>query len=108
MNRLKTLLGEPDEPDRPDDFYEIESRFEVYAVSRHTAEDVARRLDEHPPPRWIAFRDLTGAGHRILASKIARISESTTAQRAARREFRRARRLEDKSDRRPWEDDDYG
>jgi hypothetical protein len=57
--------------------------------------------------QWITFRDLTGAQHRIRASKISRISESTVAQRAAEREFHRARREEDRRDRQPWEDDEF-
>jgi len=59
-----------------------------------------------PTDHNVTFRDLTGAQHRILASKISRISESTVAQRAAEREFSRARREEDRRDRRPWEDDE--
>jgi hypothetical protein len=42
----------------------------------------------------------------VPAAQINRISESTAAQREAVREFERARRLEEKKDRRPWEDDD--
>ena len=53
-----------------------------------------------------ARRDLVGARHRVLAAHVYRISESTAALRAACRAFHRARRLEAKADRRPWEDDD--
>jgi hypothetical protein len=42
----------------------------------------------------------------VLTEQITRISESTADQRTADREFDRARRLEEKQDRRPWEDDD--
>lgn len=105
MNRLEEYFGDPREPEREDDYFEIESRCDTFAVSRETAIEVERRLDQLPPPRWIAFRDLTGARHRILAAQISRVSECTAAQRAAGREFNRARRLEDKQDRRPWEDD---
>ncbi|MEX2153952.1 MAG: hypothetical protein WD825_11485 [Gemmatimonadaceae bacterium] len=51
MNRLKTLLGEPQEPERPDDFFEIECRYETFAVSRQTAQEVERRLDREPSSR---------------------------------------------------------
>ena len=106
MNRLKDFFGDPREPDSQDDYYEVDCRFDAWAVSRATASELERRLDELPPPRWIVFRDLTGARHRIRAAHVQRISECTAAQRAASREFSRARRLEDKKDRRPWEDDD--
>jgi hypothetical protein len=104
MNRLKHLLDNPGPPEGPDDFYEIECGYNTFIISGKVALDVERRLDQSPPPVWIAFRDLTGARHRILAAKILRISESTSAQRASEREFRRARRVEDKGDR-PWEED---
>jgi hypothetical protein len=106
MNRLKTLLGQSPDPERPDDYYEIEWKYKHFAVDRRTAEDVARRLSEDPPPKWIVFRDLNGSRHRVVAKKISRISESTVSQRQAEREFDRARREEDRRDRRPWEDDD--
>jgi hypothetical protein len=107
MNRLKRLLGGPEEPERPGDFYEIVFRYEAIAVTRQAAQDVARQLDHVPPPQWIEFRDLSGAWHRVLASGITQISESTAAQRELDREFRRARRLEEKSGRLPWEDDEF-
>ncbi len=106
VNRLKELLEQPPDPERDDDFFEVETDQDLFAVSRETAVEVERRLDQLPPPRWVVFRDLTGARHRVLAARVHRVSESTASQRAARRAFFRARRLEDKADRRPWEDDD--
>ena len=106
MNRLKDFFEQPPEPERQDDYFEIDAYGGSYAVSRETACEVERRLDQLPPPHWIVFRDLTGARHRVLATYVRRISECTAAQRAADRAFHRARRLEDKADRRPWEDDD--
>ena len=105
MNRLREYFEEPPEPERQDDYFEIESHDDTFAVSRETAIEIERRLDQRPTPRWIVFHDLVGARHRVLASHIRSISESTAAQRAAGREFNRARRLEEKQDRRPWEDD---
>ena len=106
MNRLEEFFREPSEPERTDDFFEIESFCNAFAVSRETALEVQRLLDQVPSPRWVTFRDLVGAQHRVLVRLIYRISESTAAQRAAEREFHRARRLEEKKDRRPWEDGD--
>jgi len=105
MNRLKDFFNDPPEPESQDDYFEIDCRFDAFAASRATASELERRLDELPPPRWIVFRDLTGARHRIRAGHVQCISECTAAQRAARREFSRARRLEDKQDR-PWGDND--
>ena len=106
MNRLKDFFHDPREPESQDDFYEVEKRYRSFAVTRQTAAAIERALDQDPPPRWVVFRDLTGSRHRVLAEQISRISESTASQRAADRAFDRARRLEDKQDRRPWEDDD--
>lgn len=105
MNRLLDYFEDPQEPEGQKDYFEIETPYDYFAISRETAMEVERRLDQLPPPRWIAFRDLAGAWHRVLAGSVYRVSESTAAQRAARRAFYRARRLEDKADRRPWEDD---
>ncbi|HEX6536810.1 MAG TPA: hypothetical protein VF041_19645 [Gemmatimonadaceae bacterium] len=106
MNRLKEFLEPQEDPESSGAFWEIETHYDYFVVSREMAMEVERRLDQLPPPRWIAFRDLAGARHRVLATQIYRVSESTPAQRAARRAFHRARRLEEKADRRPWEDDD--
>jgi hypothetical protein len=105
MNRLEDLFRDPLEPEREDDYFVIETHFDSFAVSLETAIEVERWLDHQPPPRWVVFRSSTGARHRVLAAQIYRISECTAAQRAAGREFNRARKLEDKKDRRPWEDD---
>ena len=105
MNRLEDYFADPPEPESERDFFEIETHYDYFAVSRETAAEVERRLDQLPPPRWIAFRDLAGAWHRVVTAHVYRVSESTAAQRAARRAFYRARRQEDKADRRPWEDD---
>jgi hypothetical protein len=107
MNRLRDYFGDPPEPDgRDDDYFMIGCRGMSLAVTRETAVEVERWLDHQPPPRWVVFNDLAGSRHRILTEYIYRITESTAAQRAADREFDRARRLEEKKDRRPWEEDD--
>lgn len=105
QNRLEDLFRDPLEPETPDEYWVIETRPDTFIVSRETAMEVERRLDQLPPPRWVVLRDMSGGRHRILVSDIYRITESTPATRAACRAFWRARRLEDKNDRRPWEDD---
>jgi hypothetical protein len=105
MNRLEDLFGTPPDPERTDDYFEIETHYDLFAVSGETAQEVERRLDACPTPRWIAFTDLAGRRHRIVAAHLYRISECTAQQRQAAREFYRARRAEDKADKRPWEED---
>jgi hypothetical protein len=106
MNRLKDFFDSTPEPEGEDNYFIIESLYDTFAVSRETADDVARQLGRHPAPRWVTFRDLGTAFHRVLAGHVYRLSESTAQQRAASRAFWRARKLEAKADRRPWEDDD--
>ena len=105
MNRLEEFFGNPPDPERSDDYFEIETHYDLFAVSRRTAQDVERSLDACPTPRWVAFTDLAARRHRIMVAHIYRISESTAQQRQATREFYRARKSEDKADRRPWEED---
>ena len=106
MNRLTDFFEDPLEPEPLCNFFEIESPYNCFAVSQETVSEIERSLDQLPPPRWVVFRDLFGARHRIPATHVCRISEKTAAQRASSRAFYRARRLEEKMDRRPWEDDD--
>ena len=106
MNGLKDFFDDLLDPEPLDNFFEIESPYNYFVVSQETASEIERWLDQLPPPRWVMFRDLFGARHRIPAVHVCRISEKTAAQRAASRAFYRARRLEDKMDRRPWEDDE--
>ncbi len=105
MNRLEDLFRDSPEPEREDDYYLIETHCDAFAVSMATAVEVERWLDHQPPPRWVVFRSLMGSRHRLLTSYIYHVQECTAAQRAASREFHRARKLENKKDRRPWEDD---
>jgi hypothetical protein len=104
VNRLKDFLDPLPEPEGQDDYFIIESHYDIFAVTRQTADEVVRQLELRA--RWLTFRDLSASWHRIIAAHVYRISESTVAQRAASREFWRARKLEAKADRRPWEDDD--
>ena len=106
MNRLKDYFGDSPAPEPKDDFYVIVIRYTHFVVSRDTAMMIEVALDEDLPPRWVEFCDLSGSRHRVLTEQITRVSESTADQRAADRAFDRARRLEEKQDRRPWEDDD--
>ena len=105
MNRLKDFLDPLPEPEGTDDYFLIETGHDTFAVARDTVDDVVCQLDVRPAVRWVTFRDLAATWHRVLAADVYRFSECTAAQRAAARAFWRARRLEEKADRRPWEDD---
>jgi hypothetical protein len=109
MNRLKSYFEEAEEPEEPstaESYYLVETSQYWFAVSSETAQWIERQLGRWWGPRWLAFTDLWGARRRVRRSDVDYISESTPAVRAAGRAFRRARKLEEKADRRPWEDDD--
>jgi hypothetical protein len=106
MNRLKEFLDQPEQPDPTNDFYEVYGGYAPFIVTRQTAMELERRLNELPPPMWVVFHDVMGSRHRISAQRIYRISESTAAQRAASREFDRARKEEQRDGGMPWEDND--
>ena len=106
MNRLTPFFAEDEEPQVADEYFVVETSQYWFAVTRETAQRIERLLDRWWGPRWITFTDLYGARRRILRSAVDFISDSTPSQRAAGRAFRRARKLEEKADRRSWEDDD--
>lgn len=108
INRLKDRLGPPEDAGGPEDqgYWEVDAKTAGYAVTRATAAALEEALDRRRPPRWLVFRDLSGSRHRVRTKDVTRVSESTAAQRAAGRAFYRARRLELKAERRPWEEDD--
>ncbi|HEY4307216.1 MAG TPA: hypothetical protein VGM82_22285 [Gemmatimonadaceae bacterium] len=91
MNRLTEFLREPREPPKVRDFYEVHTAQEYFVVTRKTAMEVERQLDEVPARRWVTFRDLLGARHRVLLSTITRMSENGATHRAAMRQFLRDR-----------------
>ena len=107
MNRLKQYLEENEEPPMPEgDYWVLETRSEYWVISEDTARAIERTLTRLWCPRWIAFTDKSGGRRRVRTELIESVFESTTAQRAYRRAFDRERRLEEKADRRPWEDYD--
>lgn len=107
INRLKDLLGEPEERKPDEDYWEVEGKAGWFYVSRETALDLVGRLARLRRPGWVSFRDLFGAEVWVRSDEVSRVAECTIAQRTAEREFRRDRRREEKADRRPWEDDDW-
>ena len=105
MNRLKDYFKEPDPQSPESDFYVISGDCGYYYVTQETAARIERCLGRVWVPRWVTFTDLSGSQVRIRARLIHCVFESTVAQRAYDREFERARKLEEKADRRPWEED---
>ena len=87
------------------DYWVVETRTEYWLVSADTARAIERALTRLWLPRWIVFPDLTGGQRRLRTAMIESVWESTAEQRASRRAFDRARWLEAKADRQPWEED---
>jgi hypothetical protein len=106
VNRLKEYLEEPEEHLPEQDYWVVASQYDDFYVTRAVAESIMRELERPLLRRWLRFTDVNGSAVRVLAKQIDQVREWTKDQRAADRQFRRARRLEDKADRRPWEDDD--
>lgn len=106
MNRLKEYLEEPEEERIFGDFWVVYGDSGLFYVSAETAGKLGGRLDGWWTPRWITFVDISGSRVRLRARDVHGIYESTELQRTRDRSFHRARRQEEKADRRPWEDDD--
>ncbi len=106
MNRLKAYFEEPEDVPAVDDFFLVLSAAGYYVVTPATAAQVVAQLGRFPRPRWLRFSDHVGSTIHLRADTVHAVVESTTAQRQGERDFGRARRLEEKADRRPWEDDD--
>ena len=106
MNRLKQYLDD-EEPLMPEgDYWIVETTTSFVMVSAETARVIERLLARFWRPRWLAFRELNGAYRRLRTEVIESIYECTVKQRAYGRAFDHDRRLEEKADRRPWEDYD--
>lgn len=106
-NQLKDRGDEwHDDVSCDDDYFVIRVSFIGYEVTATTAAEVMRQVSRRLPPRWVGFVDLHGARIRIRSRLITMIHESTATHRQRERDFERARRLEEKADRRPWEDED--
>jgi len=100
INRIKHLVDPVPEWSPPVEYYEVEAYGDTYIVPLYTALVIERQVESQT--RWLEFRDLFGAWHRIPTSFVVRISESTPATRAAARAFERARREEKKGDSDPF------
>jgi hypothetical protein len=105
VNRILALLKPGDNEDPPyGDFVVVSGPFGSLSVTRNVAREIERVLDRRWRPRWVTFHDRVGSRVRVRANEIRLFVESTTVQRASDRQLDRARRTEEKADRRPWED----
>lgn len=104
INRIEQYLNARQAARAPDDtdYWWIETRECGYYVSSRTARVIERQLQREPMPRWIVFRDVTGAKHRILAACVWSVSEFTKELRTARRAFLRRLQREQEDDGDPW------
>lgn len=105
MNRIASYLEESPEEELGD-YYVVAGEFGCAWVAPETAARLESVLERWWLPRWVVFRDRAGSRIRVRPRDIRLIGESTTSTRAADRRLDRARRREEKEDRRPWEDDD--
>ncbi len=106
MNRLKDYFEEPEDVPALDSYFVVQSEWDSYVVTRETATAILAQLRRLIRPRWLHFTDHVGSAVHVRTALVEAVFESTTAQRQGERDFRRARKLEEKTDRRPWEDDD--
>ena len=104
INRLANRGDDPREEGPEKDYWLVEADCGWFYVTETTAGDVVRAVTRDEPRPWIRFTDLFGAQVWILTEKVTRVSESKGGHRDAARAFRRARRDEEREDRRPWED----
>lgn len=106
VNRLEDYFEEPEERTPESDFFIVSAEFDSFYVSEATAIELMRTLERSPSPGWVRFTEINGSRVCLRTRMIHYVSECTQRQRAAERAFHRARRQEEKADRRPWEDDD--
>ena len=104
VNRLQHLLGAAPGAASYTDYYEVRGFGVTYIVPLSTALAIERQLDQPGERGWVEFHDVFGARHRLTASWIYRISESTRETRAAVRAFDRAMEKEEKEDGDPLAD----
>ena len=105
-NRLKDSFDQADERAPVNDYYVVLTEWCRFFVSRAAADRILRDLDASPMPRWVRFVDLHGPRVCLRSELIQFVFESTAAQRSIERFFERARDLEEKGDRRTWEEDE--
>jgi hypothetical protein len=107
MTRIRLYLEnvEDTEDARVGAYFAVRGDFGVFYVTPTMAERIERALDRRDVAQWLKFTDWVGSRVRVRAVQVRAIVEITPEQRAGERKFERALRLEEKADRRAWEDD---
>ena len=106
VNRLKEYLEEPEErPPELEEYWLVATPWDIHYVTAEEARKVNRQMDRILPWRWVRFVDVYGSRVRVRKAWIGQVRESTKSQRSTERQFRRAQREEEKSERRPWEEE---
>jgi hypothetical protein len=105
MNRIKRYLEEAPEEPQYGDFYVVVGEFGYFYVTVDVARRIQAALDRWLTPKWIVFPDRVGSLIRVRTRHIRSLVESTAEQRAADRQLDRARKDEERADRRPWDDE---
>ncbi len=104
-SRIAHIFGPSPPFTMPVDYAEVCTSCGIYVVSRSVARAIERRIAQEQPPTWIVFRDIMGARHRVRTDLVRHVSESTREQRRRYTEFRRQRRIEEREDRQPGDDE---
>jgi hypothetical protein len=107
MTRIRLYLEnvEDTEDARVGAYFAVRGDFGVFYVTPTMAERIERALDRRDVAQWLKFTDWVGSRVRVRAVQVRAIVEITPEQRAGERKLERALRLEEKADRRAWEDD---
>lgn len=94
-------MEEPEERARAPDYWEVRGDCAFVLVSGETAQWIIAQLHRLWRPRWLRFRDLSGAEVMLPSRSIDHVCESTHEHRAFDRRMRRILEAED-DDARPW------
>ena len=105
MNRTKERADAPEERPVAGDYYVVVAQYATFYVDADTARRMGRTLDRRWLRPWMKFTDVAGSRVWLRTRSIESIYESTPAQRERDRDFQRGRMLEERADRRPWEED---
>jgi hypothetical protein len=86
--RLMEYFGVPGLSLPPEDYWLVyRQEGGGWAVTPETAEYVARMLDRRVPPKWVTFKDVTGAVVRVRIRTITALEEFSSDQRVRAQAF---------------------
>lgn len=106
INRITRYFARAPDPAPPEQYYLIETLSEFIPVPAAEGERVRAAVQRFWPPRWVAFRDISGAPYTIRTAMVRSVRRSTAESRARVRAFYRARdrEAEPDGDATPWGD----